>query len=69
MNMLIWNWNGAVKVTPAHDGTIMNGSATQAGNCNIFNPDATTNKNVPDWLQGLTPSKQERKLEWFEQNG
>ncbi|MDZ7625206.1 MAG: class I tRNA ligase family protein [Ignavibacteriaceae bacterium] len=37
---------------------------------NIFNPDATTNKNVPDWLQGLDRFEARKKVvEWFEKNG
>ena len=62
---------GAVKVTPAHDvNDYAMGQRHKLEIVNIFNPDATTNKNVPDWLQGLDRFEARKKVvEWFEQNG
>ena len=62
---------GAVKVTPAHDVNDYDmGQRHNLEIINIFNPDATTNKNVPDWLQGLDRFEARKKVvEWFEQNG
>jgi valyl-tRNA synthetase len=62
---------GAVKVTPAHDVNDYDmGQRHKLEIVNIFNPDATTNKNVPDWLQGLDRFEARKKvIEWFEQNG
>ncbi|GIK59169.1 MAG: valine--tRNA ligase [Ignavibacteriota bacterium] len=62
---------GAVKVTPAHDvNDYEMGQRHKLEIVNIFNPDATTNKNVPDWLQGLDRFEARKKVvEWFEQNG
>jgi valyl-tRNA synthetase len=62
---------GAVKVTPAHDVNDYGmGQRHKLEIVNIFNPDATTNKNVPDWLQGLDRFEARKKVvEWFEQNG
>jgi len=62
---------GAVKVTPAHDVNDYDmGQRHKLEIVNIFNPDATTNKNVPDWLQGLDRFEARKKVvEWFEQNG
>jgi valyl-tRNA synthetase len=61
---------GAVKVTPAHDvNDYAMGQRHKLEIVNIFNPDATTNKNVPDWLQGLDRFEARKKVvEWFEQN-
>ena len=43
---------GAVKVTPAHDvNDYEMGMRHNLQFINIFNDDATTNENVPDWLQ------------------
>lgn len=43
---------GAVKVTPAHDvNDYEMGMRHKLQFINIFNDDATTNENVPDWLQ------------------
>lgn len=43
---------GAVKVTPAHDvNDYEMGMRHKLQLINIFNDDATTNENVPDWLQ------------------
>lgn len=43
---------GAVKVTPAHDvNDYEMGMRHKLQFINIFNNDATTNENVPDWLQ------------------
>jgi valyl-tRNA synthetase len=62
---------GAVKVTPAHDvNDYAMGQRHKLEIVNIFNPDATTNKNVPDWLQGLDRFEARKKVvEWFELNG
>jgi valyl-tRNA synthetase len=62
---------GAVKVTPAHDVNDYDmGQRHKLEIVNIFNPNATTNKNVPDWLQGLDRFEARKKVvEWFEQNG
>ena len=62
---------GAVKVTPAHDvNDYAMGQRHKLEIVNIFNPDATTNNNVPDWLQGLDRFEARKKvIEWFEQNG
>jgi valyl-tRNA synthetase len=62
---------GAVKVTPAHDLNDYDmGQRHKLEIVNIFNPDATTNKNVPDWLQRLDRFDARKKVvEWFEQNG
>ncbi len=62
---------GAVKVTPAHDVNDYDmGQRHKLEIVNIFNPDATTNKNVPDWLQRLDRFEARKKVvEWFEQNG
>jgi valyl-tRNA synthetase len=62
---------GAVKVTPAHDiNDYGMGQRHKLEIVNIFNPDATTNKNVPDWLRGLDRFEARKKVvEWFEQNG
>jgi valyl-tRNA synthetase len=62
---------GAVKVTPAHDVNDYDmGQRHKLEIVNIFNPDATTNKNVPEWLQGLDRFEARKKVvEWFEQNG
>jgi valyl-tRNA synthetase len=62
---------GAVKVTPAHDVNDYDmGQRHKLEIVNIFNPDATTNKNVPDWLQGLDRFEARKKVvEWFEKNG
>jgi valyl-tRNA synthetase len=62
---------GAVKVTPAHDVNDYDmGQRHKLEIVNIFNPDATTNKNVPDWLQGIDRFEARKKVvEWFEQNG
>ncbi|HSW56689.1 MAG TPA: valine--tRNA ligase [Ignavibacteriaceae bacterium] len=62
---------GAVKVTPAHDVNDYGmGQRHNLEIVNIFNPDATTNKNVPDWLQGIDRFEARKKVvEWFEQNG
>ena len=62
---------GAVKVTPAHDVNDYDmGQRHKLEIVNIFNPDATTNQNVPDWLQGLDRFDARKKVvEWFEQNG
>ncbi|NWG29360.1 MAG: valine--tRNA ligase, partial [Ignavibacteriaceae bacterium] len=62
---------GAVKVTPAHDVNDYDmGQRHKLEIVNIFNPDATTNKNVPDWLQGLDRFEARKKVvEWFERNG
>jgi valyl-tRNA synthetase len=62
---------GAVKVTPAHDVNDYDmGQRHKLEIVNIFNPDATTSKNVPDWLQGLDRFEARKKVvEWFEQNG
>jgi valyl-tRNA synthetase len=62
---------GAVKVTPAHDvNDYAMGQRHKLEIVNIFNPDATTNKNVPDWLQGLDRFEARKKVvEWFEQYG
>ncbi len=61
---------GAVKVTPAHDvNDYAMGQRHKLEIVNIFNPDATTNKNVPDWLQGLDRFDARKKVvEWFEKN-
>jgi valyl-tRNA synthetase len=61
---------GAVKVTPAHDVNDYDmGQRHKLEIVNIFNPDATTNKNVPDWLQGLDRFEARKKIvEWFEKN-
>jgi valyl-tRNA synthetase len=61
---------GAVKVTPAHDVNDYGmGQRHNLEIVNIFNPDATTNKNVPDWLQGLDRFEARKKVvEWFEKN-
>lgn len=61
---------GAVKVTPAHDvNDYAMGQRHKLEILNIFNPDATTNKNVPDWLQGLDRFEARKKVvEWFEKN-
>jgi valyl-tRNA synthetase len=61
---------GAVKVTPAHDvNDYAMGQRHKLEIINIFNPDATTNKNVPDWLQGLDRFEARKKVvEWFEKN-
>ena len=61
---------GAVKVTPAHDVNDYDmGQRHKLEIVNIFNPDATTNKNVPDWLQGLDRFEARKKVvEWFEKN-
>ncbi|MCW8811879.1 MAG: valine--tRNA ligase, partial [Ignavibacteriaceae bacterium] len=62
---------GAVKVTPAHDPNDYDmGQRHKLEIVNIFKPDATTNKNVPDWLQGLDRFEARKKVvEWFEKNG
>jgi valyl-tRNA synthetase len=62
---------GAVKVTPAHDvNDYAMGQRHKLEIVNIFNPDATTNKNVPDWLQGIDRFEARKKVvEWFEKNG
>jgi valyl-tRNA synthetase len=62
---------GAVKVTPAHDVNDYGmGQRHKLDIVNIFNPDATTNKNVPDWLQSLDRFEARKKVvEWFEKNG
>jgi valyl-tRNA synthetase len=62
---------GAVKVTPAHDvNDYEMGQRHKLEIVNIFNPDATTNQNVPDWLQGLDRFEARKKVvEWFEKNG
>jgi valyl-tRNA synthetase len=62
---------GAVKVTPAHDVNDYDmGQRHKLEIVNIFNPDATTNQNVPDWLQRLDRFEARKKVvEWFEQNG
>jgi len=62
---------GAVKVTPGHDvNDYAMGQRHNLEIVNIFNPDATTNKNVPDWLQGLDRFIARKKVvEWFEKNG
>jgi len=62
---------GAVKVTPAHDVNDYDmGQRHKLEIVNIFNPDATTNKNVPEWLQGLDRFEARKKVvEWFEKNG
>ncbi len=61
---------GAVKVTPAHDVNDYElGKRHKLEIINIFNPDASTNKNVPDWLQGLDRFDARKKVvEWFEKN-
>jgi len=61
---------GAVKVTPAHDVNDYDmGQRHKLEIVNIFNPDATTNKNVPDWLQGIDRFEARKKVvEWFEKN-
>ncbi len=61
---------GAVKVTPAHDvNDYAMGQRHKLEIVNIFNPDATTNNNVPDWLQGLDRFEARKKVaEWFEKN-
>lgn len=61
---------GAVKVTPAHDLNDYDmGKCHKLEIVNIFNPDATTNKNVPDWLQGIDRFEARKKVvEWFEKN-
>ncbi len=61
---------GAVKVTPAHDLNDYNmGQRHKLEIINIFNPDATTNNNVPDWVQGLDRYEVRKKVvEWFEKN-
>ncbi len=61
---------GAVKVTPAHDLNDYDmGQRHKLEIINIFNPDATTNKNVPDWLQGMDRYEVRKKVvEWFEKN-
>ncbi|MCW8823703.1 MAG: valine--tRNA ligase, partial [Ignavibacteriaceae bacterium] len=60
-----------VKVTPAHDPNDYDmGQRHKLEIVNIFKPDATTNKNVPDWLQGLDRFEARKKVvEWFEKNG
>lgn len=62
---------GAVKVTPAHDLNDYDmGRRHTLEIVNIFNPDATTNQNVPEWLQGLDRFDARKKVvEWFEKNG
>ena len=62
---------GAVKVTPAHDVNDYGmGQRHNLEIVNIFNPDATTNKNVPHWLQGIDRFEARKKVvEWFEKNG
>jgi valyl-tRNA synthetase len=62
---------GAVKVTPAHDLNDYDmGQRHNLEIVNIFNPDATTNNNVPDWLQGIDRFVARKKVvEWFEHNG
>jgi len=61
---------GAVKVTPAHDVNDYDmGQRHKLEIVNIFNPDATTNQNVPDWLQGLDRFEARKKVvEWLKQN-
>jgi valyl-tRNA synthetase len=62
---------GAVKVTPAHDVNDYDmAQRHKLEIVNIFNADATTNDNVPDWLQGLDRFEVRKKVvEWFEKNG
>ncbi len=62
---------GAVKVTPAHDVNDYDmGHRHKLEIVNIFNPDATTNSSVPDWLQGIDRFEARKKVvEWFEKNG
>ncbi|GAB4285902.1 MAG: valine--tRNA ligase [Ignavibacteriaceae bacterium] len=62
---------GAVKVTPAHDVNDYDmAQRHKLAIVNIFNPDATTNENVPEWLQGLDRFEARKKVvEWFEKNG
>ena len=53
---------GAVKVTPAHDVNDYDmGQRHKLEIVNIFNPDATTNNNVPDWLQGIRPLRSKKE--------
>jgi len=61
---------GAVKVTPAHDVNDYDmGQRHKLEIVNIFNPDATTNQKVPDWLQGLDRFEARKKVvAWFEEN-
>ena len=61
---------GAVKVTPAHDINDYDmGQRHKLEVVNIFNEDATTNENVPDWLRGLDRYEVRKKvIEWFEKN-
>ncbi|MDH3267652.1 MAG: valine--tRNA ligase [Ignavibacteria bacterium] len=62
---------GAVKVTPAHDVNDYDmGQRNKLATVNIFNADATTNENVPEWLRGLDRFEARKKVvEWFEKNG
>jgi valyl-tRNA synthetase len=61
---------GAVKVTPAHDINDYDmGQRHKLEVVNIFNEDATTNDNVPQWLKGLDRYEVRKKVvEWFENN-
>ncbi|MCU7495499.1 MAG: valine--tRNA ligase [Ignavibacteria bacterium] len=62
---------GAVKVTPAHDvNDYEMGKRHDLEFINIFNPDATTNSNVPQELQGLDRYEVRKKvIEKFEELG
>ncbi|MGE5499413.1 MAG: valine--tRNA ligase, partial [Syntrophothermus sp.] len=62
---------GAVKVTPAHDiNDYAMGKRHNLEFINIFNPDATTNGNVPAELQGLDRYEvRKRVVERFEEMG
>ena len=54
---------GAVKVTPAHDINDYNmGKRHNLEVINIFNPDASTNENVPGDLQGLDRYEARKKV-------
>lgn len=54
---------GAVKVTPAHDvNDYEMGMRHNLQFINIFNDDATTNENVPDWLRQLDRYEVRKKV-------
>ena len=62
MNMLIWNSELAqLKLTPAHDLNDYDMGQRHKLEIVNHNPDATTNENVPEWLQGSTVSMLEKK--------
>ncbi|MEI7812185.1 MAG: valine--tRNA ligase [Ignavibacteria bacterium] len=62
---------GAVKITPAHDvNDYEMGKRHNLGCINIFNPDASTNKNVPADFQGLDRFDARKKVvDMFEELG